>query len=106
MNHTKELQEEFVEVEIEQDYDELLQSLHEAVEWARGERQLRTIIRSTDDEFYRPPSEVEVEESLNGHAVLIALEPDVAAVYPDAESVNNALRRLIEADKEKTPIAA
>ena len=31
----------------------------------------------------------------------ITLEPDVAAVYPDAESVNNALRRLIEAEKEK-----
>lgn len=33
----------------------------------------------------------------------IRLEPDVAEVFPDADSVNNALRFLIRVSKEKKP---
>jgi hypothetical protein len=32
-------------------------------------------------------------------ATLVALEPDVSAVFPDAESVNEALRLLIKTAK-------
>ena len=34
----------------------------------------------------------------------IRLEPDVAAIFPDAESVNEALRFLIRITKENQPI--
>ena len=33
----------------------------------------------------------------------IRLEPDVAEVFPDADSVNEALRSLIRGSKEKQP---
>ena len=34
---------------------------------------------------------------------VVRLEPDVAAVFPDADSVNEALRSLIKAAKEQKP---
>lgn len=34
---------------------------------------------------------------------IIRLEPDVAEVFPDADSVNEALRFLIRVSKEKKP---
>ena len=34
---------------------------------------------------------------------VVRLEPDVAAVFPDSESVNEALRFLIRIAKEKPP---
>jgi len=34
---------------------------------------------------------------------VVRLEPDVAEVFPDAESVNEALRFLIRATKENQP---
>lgn len=34
---------------------------------------------------------------------LVRLEPDVAAVFPDADSVNEALRFLIRVTKEQKP---
>ena len=34
---------------------------------------------------------------------VVRLEPDVAEVFPDAESVNEALRFLIRITKENTP---
>ena len=34
---------------------------------------------------------------------VVRLEPDVAEVFPDAESVNEALRFLIRITKEKKP---
>ena len=36
---------------------------------------------------------------------MVALAPDVAAAFPDAESVNDALRVLIKAAKKMTPAA-
>ena len=33
----------------------------------------------------------------------VRLEPDVAEVFPDADSVNEALRFLIRVTKDKTP---
>ena len=40
-------------------------------------------------------------KSFKGHA--IQLEPDVAAVFPDSESVNEALRFLIRITREHKP---
>jgi len=37
--------------------------------------------------------------------VMITLAPDVAAAFPDAESVNEALRVLIKAAKKVAPAA-
>ena len=37
--------------------------------------------------------------------VMVTLEPDVAAAFPDAESVNEALRILIKAAKKVAPAA-
>lgn len=37
--------------------------------------------------------------------VMVVLEPDVAAAFPDAKSVNEALRVLIRAAKTVTPAA-
>ena len=34
---------------------------------------------------------------------VVRLEPDVAEIFPDAESVNEALRFLIRIAKEKSP---
>ena len=36
---------------------------------------------------------------------VVRLEPDVAAAFPDAESVNEALRFLIRVTKENQPAA-
>lgn len=38
-------------------------------------------------------------------AVMVTLDPDVAAAFPDAESVNEALRVLIKAAKNVAPAA-
>ena len=35
---------------------------------------------------------------------LVLLEPDVAAAFPDAKAVNEALRRLIKATDTQTPL--
>ena len=35
---------------------------------------------------------------------VVRLEPDVSEVFPDAESVNEALRFLIRITKENTPV--
>jgi len=37
--------------------------------------------------------------------VMVTLEPDVAAAFPDAESVNEALRVLLKAAKKRSPAA-
>ena len=37
--------------------------------------------------------------------VMVTLAPDVAAVFPDAEAVNNALRVLLKAAKNIAPAA-
>ena len=37
--------------------------------------------------------------------VMVTLEPDVAATFPDANSVNEALRVLIKAAKKVAPAA-
>jgi hypothetical protein len=37
--------------------------------------------------------------------VMVALEPDVSAAFPDAESVNEALRVLLKAAKKAAPAA-
>ena len=37
--------------------------------------------------------------------VMVTLEPDVAAAFPDADSVNEALRVLIKAAKNVAPAA-
>ncbi len=37
---------------------------------------------------------------------VVRLEPDVAEVFPDAESVNEALRFLIRVTKENKPTAS
>jgi hypothetical protein len=37
--------------------------------------------------------------------VMVTLEPDVAAAFPDAESVNEALRVLLKAAKKMAPAA-
>jgi hypothetical protein len=37
--------------------------------------------------------------------VMVTLEPDVAAAFPDAQSVNEALRVLIKAAKTVSPAA-
>ena len=37
--------------------------------------------------------------------VMVTLEPDVAAAFPDAQSVNEALRVLIKAAKKVAPAA-
>lgn len=37
--------------------------------------------------------------------VMVTLEPDVAAAFPDAASVNEAMRVLIKAAKTVTPAA-
>ncbi len=34
---------------------------------------------------------------------IVRLEPDVVEVFPDADSVNEALRSLIRASKDKAP---
>ena len=34
---------------------------------------------------------------------LVLLEPDVAAAFPDAKAVNEALRRLLKVDDTRTP---
>jgi hypothetical protein len=36
--------------------------------------------------------------------LMISLEPDVAEMFPDSESVNEALRFLIRVAKEKNPV--
>ncbi len=36
-------------------FDDLLASMNETLEWARGERELCTFTRSTDDAFYTKP---------------------------------------------------
>jgi len=38
-------------------------------------------------------------------AVMVTLAPDVAAAFPDADSVNEALRILLKAAKKATPAA-
>jgi len=38
-------------------------------------------------------------------SVMVTLEPDVAAVFPDAASVNDALRVLLKAAKKVAPAA-
>jgi hypothetical protein len=40
-----------------------------------------------------------------GDVVMVTLAPDVAAVFPNANSVNQALRVLIEAAKSVAPAA-
>lgn len=37
--------------------------------------------------------------------VMVTLEPDVAAAFPDADSVNEALRVLLKAAKKVAPAA-
>jgi hypothetical protein len=37
--------------------------------------------------------------------VMVTLDPDVAAAFPDAESVNEALRVLLKAAKKMAPAA-
>jgi hypothetical protein len=37
--------------------------------------------------------------------VMVVLEPDVAAAFPDAQSVNEALRVLLKAAKKVAPAA-
>jgi len=37
--------------------------------------------------------------------VMVTLAPDVAAVFPDAQSVNEALRELIKVAKKAAPAA-
>ncbi len=37
--------------------------------------------------------------------VMVTLEPDVAAAFPDAQSVNEALRVLLKAAKKMAPAA-
>jgi hypothetical protein len=38
-------------------------------------------------------------------AVMVTLDPDVAAAFPDADSVNDALRVLLKAAKKVAPAA-
>lgn len=40
-----------------------------------------------------------------GDVVMVTLAPDVAAAFPDANSVNDALRVLIKAAKKVAPAA-
>jgi hypothetical protein len=42
---------------------------------------------------------------LKGDVVMVALAPDVAVAFPDAESVNEALRVLVKAAKKMPPAA-
>ena len=43
--------------------------------------------------------------ALRGFGPVVRLEPDVAEAFPDAESVNEALRSLIRITKENQPAA-
>ncbi len=67
-------------------YNDLLSDMNEALRWARGEVVLRTTTRTLAEV---PPA-------------TITLEPDVASVFPDAASVNEALRFLIKITRENT----
>jgi hypothetical protein len=40
-----------------------------------------------------------------GDVVMVPIAPDVAAAFPDAESVNEALRVLVKAAKKVAPAA-
>lgn len=40
-----------------------------------------------------------------GDVVMVPIAPDVAAAFPDADSVNEALRVLLKAAKKVTPAA-
>lgn len=42
---------------------------------------------------------------LRGDVRRVTLDPDVAAAFPDAESVNEALRVLLEAARKAAPAA-
>ncbi len=43
-------------------------------------------------------------ERLSGDCVMVQLDPDVAAAFPDSEAVNETLRALIpEAERELAP---
>jgi hypothetical protein len=42
---------------------------------------------------------------LKGDVVMVPIAPDVAAAFPDAESVNEALRVLLKAAKQVAPAA-
>lgn len=39
------------------------------------------------------------------NVVMVTLDPDVAAAFPDADSVNQALRVLLKAAKKAAPAA-
>lgn len=42
---------------------------------------------------------------LKGDVVMVPIAPDVAAAFPDADSVNEALRVLLKAAKKVAPAA-
>jgi len=42
---------------------------------------------------------------LKGDVVMVPIAPDVAAVFPDADSVNQALRVLLKAARKIAPAA-
>ena len=79
-------------------FDELLDSMNETLAWAKGERELRTFTRSTDDAFYSSlGATVEQETGVDGKlASTIALTADVATVFDNATAVNTALRLVIQ----------
>lgn len=77
-------------------YEELLSDMNEVLRWAKGETSLVTTVLT------RPGTTA---------PQMVALEPDVAAVFTSAEAVNEALRFVIKLTQEnplthKTVVAA
>ena len=46
-----------------------------------------------------------MQDVLNGDVVMVPIAPDVAAAFPDADAVNEALRVLLKAAKKVSPAA-
>jgi hypothetical protein len=61
-------------------------------------------VRGVHAERYASGVEVVIDGELQA-PTLVALEPDVSAVFPNAESVNEALRLLIKTAKSAQDLA-
>lgn len=69
---------------------------------------LRGLIRASKENSnthsYRLPTKILDPVSKQRDTSIVKLEPDVAAVFPNAASVNEALRFLIRATKKNSPV--
>lgn len=47
------------------------------------------------------PDQIPEDETVNQNAKLVLLDPDLAEIFPDSESVNAALRKILELDADR-----